>query len=809
MKKKFAKLSSIFLCFVIAAMYSMPSFASTETSTKESDTQSSPAVSTEQVDTSSQSSKGGSVAESDDSTDDTTDTTDNTESGSNTGSDVSLPASGDDDNIHWNVDTDGVLTISGSGQMKNYTSDKLPPWQNYSQYITSFVVEDGITFVGNYACNNYANLKSVQIPASVTQIGMSFQYCSALTSVDLPKSITFIGAWAFNHCDNLSEVIIRSKNITINEAAFNGSNQVTIKSDPTSQAKDFAEKYNYPWQCIEYTIPASGDDDNIHWDIDADGVLTISGSGQMKNYTSDELPPWQNYSQYITSLVVEDGITFVGNYACNNYANLKSVQIPASVTQIGMSFQYCSALTSVDLPKSITFIGAWAFNHCDNLSEVIIRSTEITINEAAFNGSNQVSIKCDPTSQAKDFAKKYNYSWQCIEHTFGTDEIETEPTCVDPGTGYHVCTECGYKETWTIDPPGTHTWSTDYTIDKEPTTSEAGQRSIHCTVCDEINEETVKSIPKIDGDCGGTIVNGAIVWSLDKSSGTLTFKGEGAMPDYANSGSNVAPWRTDEYIGLVKSIVVNEGITSIGEYAFTDFTNVQTVSLPNSLKTIENSAFSKCSSIEEVTLPENVETVGSVAFGWTNSLKKVYVKGNQTTFHEKAFRRNATDFGKVTIVCSPLAAATKAYAESNENTTWGCAHVWKTYTKKAGYLKNGTTYSYCTGCGLKKNVKTLAGYSKYIVKKLKVKKGKKSFKVSWKKASKANKKVISGYQIRYSKKSSMASSKYVKVGKTSKGKTIKKLSKKTKYYVQVRNYMKKGGKTYYSKWSAKKTVKTK
>ncbi len=136
-------------------------------------------------------------------------------------------------------------------------------------------------------------------------------------------------------------------------------------------------------------------------------------------------------------------------------------------------------------------------------------------------------------------------------------------------------------------------------------------------------------------------------------------------------------------------------------------------------------------------------------------------------------------------------------------------HVYDHIEIKAGYLKNGVSYDKCQVCGTKANVKILAGYSSYVVKNFKVIKGSKSFKVTWSKASKTNQKKMTGYQIRYSKKMNMSNAKYVKIGKNSESKKISKLSRNTRYYIQVRNYMVKDGKAYYSKWSSKKTIRTK
>ena len=88
-------------------------------------------------------------------------------------------------------------------------------------------------------------------------------------------------------------------------------------------------------------------------------------------------------------------------------------------------------------------------------------------------------------------------------------------------------------------------------------------------------------------------------------------------------------------------------------------------------------------------------------------------------------------------------------------------------------------------------------------------KGKKSFTVKLKKQSNKNLKQFNGYQIMYSTKADMSGAKTVNASKKAKTKTIKKLKKKTTYYVKVRSFTKKGGVTYYSKWSPVKKVKTK
>ena len=103
--------------------------------------------------------------------------------------------------LRWHLTDNGVLTISGKGEMYGYLYPKRAPWGDSPEKVKRIIIGDGITTIGQAAFAGCSALTSVTIPNSVTKIGSSaFSGCRELTSVTIPNSVTTIGEYAFDYC---------------------------------------------------------------------------------------------------------------------------------------------------------------------------------------------------------------------------------------------------------------------------------------------------------------------------------------------------------------------------------------------------------------------------------------------------------------------------------------------------------------------------------------------------------------------------------------------------------------------------------
>jgi hypothetical protein len=239
------------------------------------------------------------------------------------------------DNLVWVLDSDGVLTISGEGEMADYDFwGGVAPWYSYREEITEAVIEKGVTSIGECTFFRCTALVSVTIPDSVTFIDESaFLRCTALTSIAIPDSVTRIDIDAFSNCTSLTDVYIT----------------------------DLAA-----WCKISFGNPVSNP--------------MVNGARL-----------WLN-GELVSALVIPEGVTSIGSSAFSGCTSLTSVVIPGSVDSIGQSaFDSCTNLSSVSIGDGVTFIDYFAFEYCTSLTSVVIPDSVTRINGNTFSGCTSLT----------------------------------------------------------------------------------------------------------------------------------------------------------------------------------------------------------------------------------------------------------------------------------------------------------------------------------------------------------------------------------------------------------------------------------
>lgn len=283
------------------------------------------------------------------------------------------------DNLKWTLDDDGVLTISGIGNMRDYDGNN-QPWKDLD--VKKVVIVSGVTSIGIYAFKYCRNLENIEIPNTVKEIrtgafsycssldnvvipnsidwiwGDVFYYCTSLKNIALPESITGISGCAFEECNSLESIIIPSKVDSINGGTFRNCRKLKTVVLPEGLVEIAVQAF---WGCAgltNLTIP--------------DSVKYI-GEGAFNGCNS------------LKELKLPKGLNKVGKMAFNSCQYLESVEIPATVTTIEeQAFWGCERLTQIKMQKGLNTIQKSAFGRCLRLENIVLPEGLTDIEAAAF-----------------------------------------------------------------------------------------------------------------------------------------------------------------------------------------------------------------------------------------------------------------------------------------------------------------------------------------------------------------------------------------------------------------------------------------
>ena len=334
-----------------------------------------------------------------------------------------------------------------------------------------------------------------------------------VTSVSIPSTVTDIFSGAFSGCTKMTSITCYATtpptcgtncfqdvptNIPVNVP------EGTVAAYKANASWGVFGEYIQEIKCSLGSGNCGESGDNLKWNLSCSGVLTISGTGQMASYTTSSPAPWDSQKANVKSLVLGEGVTFIGNYAFNG----------------------CSALTKI-------------------------------------------------TAKATEAPTCGNYVFDGVDKNI--------PVSVPAGKAAEYKAKAGWKE--------------------------------------------FKNILIASGTCGA-----ALTWTLGADS-VLAISGTGDMTDWGAAAD--VPW--DAYRLCIKTVVMEDGVTSIGGRAFRDCTNLTSVTIPNNVTSIGVAAFRLCTALKSLAIPNSVQSIGNTCFSGCSGLTAVNIPNSLTKIDEYTF----------------------------------------------------------------------------------------------------------------------------------------------------------------------------
>lgn len=519
---------------------------------------------------------------------------------------------------------------------------------------TSIELPSRTVGIGPYAFA-YSGLTSIKIPGAVgddgNEFGISryaFEYCAdlavvefeegaenrvltvddyafrltAITSLTLPSGTVSIGNSAFYDCKKLVTVNIPNSIKEIAEYAFKGCtllNSVNFAEGTHLKMLD-SSIFAGCTSLIEFKLPKSDTASSLFGSSSAVKKFTLAKDALLSDGVLVGLTSCEEFvvEEGNTSFVAEGGVLYNKNKSTLiRYPQSKadtSFAVPEGVTQIGDSstqsaFFGASNLTSVSIPASVRTIGAAAFYNCNALTNIDFLAAkdgnnfDLSIGEDAFGYSGLTSIVIPARVAAVGGLSRGTFR-NNTSLTSVTFEKGSRITSI-PTEAFNFCTALK-------------------SIHLPATVTEIERNAfIYCKSLAAVTIEEGGEILKI----GNTAFKGT---KLSVTNINALIKNVTEISEYAYQ-------ETTSTVDEDGTLVIPEGITTIGREAFRKANGIKKIQFPSSLVSIESYAFSECSNLTEVVIPDGVISIGDSAFRGCASLKKVVVPSSVVDLGNYAF----------------------------------------------------------------------------------------------------------------------------------------------------------------------------
>ena len=462
----------------------------------------------------------------------------------------------DGSQLKWELDSDGVLTVSGKGKMNGgYMSGA---FCHLGKSVQTAVIKDGVESIGVWAFHSCVELKKVTIASSVTSIdSCAFSHCTGLTEVTLPDSITILDDYAFSRCENLEKITLPANLNTIERDAFAGCSSLREITIPDKVSYIGSGAFS---DCSGLTT--------IHIPASVTSIYSaFSGCTGLKKLTVDESNP--KYSSKGNCLIDKETKTLVVGF------NNSVIPSDGSVTVIGWwAFHDCTEMESVDIPSGIVSVGYHAFDGCTGLKKISFSDTVAELGSDVFDGCSAIEkIEVSPDNPTFSGAGNCLIKKESKTIVLGCKNSVIPNDGSVTAIGFYAFHECiGLIQ---IEIPDCVS-------------------SIEAGAFDGCAGLTGITIPK-----GVTVLSSGI---FQKCTGLKEVK----LPETL--------WKIDtaafNYCENLQSITIPNGVTDIERGAFSGCKSLPSVTLPDSLISIGDNAFFDCEGITSIVIPPNVNSLG-------------------------------------------------------------------------------------------------------------------------------------------------------------------------------------------------------